>query len=74
VAQEVERSQTNDGLTIKFKASRDPAIRAAQEALVQTWGYASTQFLDPRLNGLNWPKELQVGSNYPPPPPYCTRT
>lgn len=50
----------NDSLTIKFKASKDPAIREAQEALVQTWGYASTQFLDPNFNGVNWPQQLQV--------------
>ena len=50
----------DDSLTIKFKASKDPAIREAQEALVQTWGYASTQFLDPTFNGVNWPQQLQV--------------
>ena len=50
----------NDSLTIKFKASKNPAIREAQEALVQTWGYASTQFLDPTFNGVNWPQQLQV--------------
>lgn len=55
------RSQQRDGnLTIKFKASKDPAIREAQEALVQAWGYASTQYLDPNFNGVNWPQQLQV--------------
>lgn len=50
----------NDSLTIKFKASKNPAIREAQEALVQTWGYASTQFLDPNFNGIDWTQQLQV--------------
>ena len=50
----------NDSLTIKFKASKNPSIREAQEALVQTWGYASTQYLDPTFNGINWSQQLQV--------------
>lgn len=50
----------SENLTIKFKASKVPAIREAQEALVQTWGYATTQFLDPNFNGVDWPQQLQV--------------
>lgn len=33
-------------LSINFKASTDPAIRAAQTALVEAWGYVTTLYLD----------------------------
>ena len=49
-----------EGLTIKFKASRDPGVRRAQEALVEAWGYVTTQFLDPNFNGVDWQKQLQA--------------
>lgn len=60
LAAEQSKDDKGDGLTIRFKASKDPAIREAQEALVQAWGYASTQYLDPTFNGIDWPQELQV--------------
>ena len=59
-AVKVSSQAKDDSLTIKFRASQDPAIREAQEALVQTWGYASTQFLEPNFNGIDWPRQLQV--------------
>ena len=49
-----------DSLTVRFKASKDPEIRRVQEALVEAWGYVGTQYLDPKINGVDWPKELQV--------------
>lgn len=55
----VQQSQ-EEGLTIKFRASKDPSIRKAQEALVETWGYVTTQYLDTNFNGVDWQKQLQV--------------
>ena len=49
-----------EDLTIKFKASPDPATMAAQQTLVEAWGYANLQFLDQTFNGLDWRSELQV--------------
>ena len=49
-----------EGLTIRFKASKDPAVRSAQEALVEAWGYTTTQFIDTNFNGVDWQQQLQV--------------
>ena len=49
-----------EDLTIKFKASPDPATKSAQQTLVEAWGYANLQFLDQTFNGLDWRSELQV--------------
>ena len=51
-----------EDLTIKFKASSDPEVKAAQQTLVEAWGYANLQFLDQTFNGLDWRSELQVHS------------
>lgn len=59
---EVSSSSDKESLTIKFRASKDTAIRTAQEALVESWGYATTQFLDPSFNNVNWPQQLQAYS------------
>ena len=52
-----------EDLTIKFKASPDPAFKAAQQTLVEAWGYANLQFLDQSFNGLDWKSELQVAGH-----------
>ena len=54
---------TADGaaLSINFKASTDPAMRAAQTALVEAWGYAVTLYLDQdAVAGGAWKDALKV--------------
>eukprot|EP00884_Botryococcus_braunii_P004112 jgi/Botrbrau1/13701/Bobra.250_2s0002.1 len=54
------QEQSDDGgLTIRFLASPDPAIREVQQALVEAWGYVSTSYLDPTYNNVDWQKQLQ---------------
>lgn len=54
------------GQSCRFKASTDPAIRSAQQTLVEAWAYVGNQYLDPTFKGNNWNKLLQV-----PAPRHC---
>jgi len=52
-----------EDLTIKFPASPDPAVRRAQQAMVQAWAYAAKDFFDPTYNGLGlggWKEGIQA--------------
>lgn len=47
-------------VTIKYKASPDPAIRAAQQTLVESWAYVSAYYVDHDFNGTDWKQLAQV--------------
>ncbi|GIL98785.1 hypothetical protein Vretimale_3975, partial [Volvox reticuliferus] len=49
-----------DSLTIKFRASRNPEIRAAQEVLVQAWGVVRERYVDASFNKQDWDQQLQA--------------
>lgn len=49
-------------LTLAFPASRDPELRAAQQVLVEAWGYVNLYYADPQFRGQSpagWQQALQ---------------
>jgi hypothetical protein len=48
-------------VTITYPASPDPAIRAAQQTLVESWAYVSAYYVDHNFNGTDWKQLAQVG-------------